>query len=593
LFLTPVVFVPGLLGPFEAPKAAVVRTAGVALAILALADPRTRRAFRPHVVDGAVALWLLVEALATGFSRAPFLSLVGEQKQHEGLLTSLGLAGLYLGVRLMCSDRREERAVTHAWVAGAALASVYALMQVARLDPIDWGVVPTFAGVNRPFGSLGHANLLGAVTAPAAVAAVTLALAGPRRALYRAMAVLLACTTALTLSRGAWLGLAAGLGVGLAFVGNRTGLRPSRGAAIVATAGVIALSAVALVAGWADPFVARFRELLSPVQGSGISRLEIWKLALALWRDRPLLGQGPDTFALVSTQFQTPALWRYEWGGVADHAHSIYLHALATRGALGLVAAGAAVLALVRDRRRPPGSGSERDEAAARGWAVLASLAVVGAFGALGVTGAAIVATTLGIMAARGGAEAATSEPVPPRRGAKALRRPAPLRAPARAWVAWLLAAAAACGIVTWSVAEAITSHEMVAVEWWMGRIPFVRDDEGRRVYAALAERSERALRLPPFDDSAPRALSAVQYRTAFGSPAPGPLLDDAAQSAREAIRRVPLRAELASGPASRAFLSLGLRMYTAGATHLSTLDVPSKVIVSVRPTVASSSIKY
>src|SRR5262249_59764009 len=64
-------------------------------------------------------------------------------------------------------------------------------------------------------------------------------------------------------------------------------------------------------------------------------RLEMWRAALAAWHARPILGQGPDAFGLVYSQYQTPAYWAYEWGGLPGHAHSIALHALATRGVLG------------------------------------------------------------------------------------------------------------------------------------------------------------------------------------------------------------------------------------------------------------------
>src|SRR5207249_5671785 len=70
--------------------------------------------------------------------------------------------------------------------------------------------------------------------------------------------------------------------------------------------------------------------------------------ALAAWRARPIVGQGPDLFEMTFPRFQTPIYWRYEWTGLPFHAHSIYLYTLATRGVIGALAALVWVAALTR-----------------------------------------------------------------------------------------------------------------------------------------------------------------------------------------------------------------------------------------------------
>src|SRR5690349_18020227 len=96
LVLALVAFLPGLLEGWESPKAAVVRVAGLGLLAAALVRPAALRGLRLHLLDVAIAAWLLVEGFATALSIAPRLSLFGDPQQHEGLLTSLGLAGCYL-----------------------------------------------------------------------------------------------------------------------------------------------------------------------------------------------------------------------------------------------------------------------------------------------------------------------------------------------------------------------------------------------------------------------------------------------------------------------------------------------------------------
>ncbi|ROR29606.1 O-antigen ligase family protein [Inmirania thermothiophila] len=71
--------------------------------------------------------------------------------------------------------------------------------------------------------------------------------------------------------------------------------------------------------------------------GSLETRLELWRAALALWREHPLLGVGPARWkpqvqGLIARRRAPPAIGHY------NQAHNNYLHVLATRGLLGLAA---------------------------------------------------------------------------------------------------------------------------------------------------------------------------------------------------------------------------------------------------------------
>jgi tetratricopeptide (TPR) repeat protein len=229
------------------------------------------------------------------------------------------------------------------------------------------------------------------------------------------LAALLAAATLVTLSRGAWLGAAAGLVVGAmlawrAHPGARA-VRVGRAAAIGAAALVAVAVAAVATSRWGALLAARFAEFLHPSAGSAWSRMEIWRGAFAAWRARPWLGHGTDTFELVFPRYQPVGYWRAEWGGVPFHAHSIYLQTLATRGALGVAAGlfgiGALALAAVAAWRR---AGSARDVVAAL-IAMLAALAVAGAFGALGVSGAVLAVFAAGTLASWAGPEPLEADP--------------------------------------------------------------------------------------------------------------------------------------------------------------------------------------
>ena len=536
LVLAILAFLPGLRESFEPPKAAAVRVCGLALLIAALAALRTRRQVERLPLDLAVGAWLLVEILSTAFSASPLLSLVGEPVQREGLLTSLALAGTYFAMRTLPSRARAAGLdATLGWfLVPAAVASVYALAQTAGFDPIGWvgSALYTRGGVGtRPFGTLGHPNLLGVVTACAASAALARAAGeGRGRAWFGAAAILLAAATLATLSRGAWLALGAGSAAGLALAARaQSGASARRRVWAAAALCLVALIVVTLGAGWGARLAARAQELFSPLAGSGSSRLEIWRTAWAAGLARPFLGHGPDTFELVFPRFQTPAYWRFEWAGLPVHAHSVALHTLATRGLAGVAAGAALLVAVVMAARaawrRSPGARA----GVAPSLAVLVAGAVAGLFGALGVAGALLVvvgASSLANVAGDGGAEAAAGPP-----GARLSRT-----AVIAAWAVGALVAG-------FGIADLRGAAAVRVAEDWLEVARTGVGEASKQARASALEAATRGGRSSPWDDVTHRLLAEALLGTAAFAPDPGAFLDRAAAAARRAVDLVPARA--------------------------------------------------
>src|SRR5262245_11999252 len=418
-------FMPGLLEQFETPKIELVRMCGLGALAASLIAGRAGRPRRWTMLDRAVLAWLGVEILSTVFSVSPRVSLVGETRQRERLLTSLALIGLYFAARDALAHPARVRIALDTILGAASLAALYALLQILGQDPIAWRREATFAGgYVRPFATLGHPNLLGLVSAGAATLALSLAIAGggAGRWLRGAGFLLLGVVTVLTLSRAAWLGLGAGvvIATGLA-LRERGATRIGRRGAWVAALIVAAVVGLAALGAW-RPVSERIAEMLAGGGQSGSSRIEIWRTALAAWRARPWLGNGPDLFEMVFPHVQTAAYWRYEWSGLPFHAHSIYLHTLATRGVLGLLAALGWAVALsgaafgawrLRAALAIPG-------AVAGAVGLLVTIAVAGAFGALGITGALLVVLVSALLACAAEMEAAEAPAATGRRrGAK------------------------------------------------------------------------------------------------------------------------------------------------------------------------------
>jgi putative inorganic carbon (hco3(-)) transporter len=62
-----------------------------------------------------------------------------------------------------------------------------------------------------------------------------------------------------------------------------------------------------------------------------IERVAHWEAAVAMWRDRPWLGQGPGHYALAYARYRLP-----RWSEPLGHAHNTYLQMLAEAGLVGL-----------------------------------------------------------------------------------------------------------------------------------------------------------------------------------------------------------------------------------------------------------------
>jgi len=97
------------------------------------------------------------------------------------------------------------------------------------------------------------------------------------------------------------------------------------------------------------------------MRGDDPARREIWSGGLAIFRDHPLTGCGPDTFHLAFEPKRTAAYWRLEWNTTPARAHNEVIQVLATQGGLGGLAllvllAGLAVAAVRAWRASTPES---------------------------------------------------------------------------------------------------------------------------------------------------------------------------------------------------------------------------------------------
>ena len=397
-------FLPGALDPFMPLKAALLRLLGLPLLAWALlewdADRRSPQgAGITQPLDLAVIAWVAAGVLSTFTSAAPHLSLLGEITQREGVLTTLALAGVYAGARRTHADPA-ARAGTLALIAAAlTVAALYALVQLAGLDPLMWDGETRYAAgafaALRPGSSVGNANLLGVLMA-SGVALLAAQLARSKNGLAWRGPALAAMAVALvaTLSRGAWLAAACGLGVALAPVwraGDAAARARVRGAAALALLPAAAWALLVTRAG----VLARAGETFSSHATSGPARLAIAQAALAIARAHPLTGGGPDTFRLLFPALQDRALAAEI--GAPLHAHSVALQVGATLGLAGVLAGAVWCVTLAHTLRSPVTQSVQADLAAP-----LVALAVAGAVNVTGLAGAAVFVTLSALAACAG-----------------------------------------------------------------------------------------------------------------------------------------------------------------------------------------------
>lgn len=359
LTLSPVAFSYTTAELFEHHKVALLLLA--ALSLLALGAPWQRLPREPVAIG--FLLWGGSALVSTLTSLSRWASLTGHPESPAGLPVLLAATVLFFATRALCTTPTAVRRLLAAPVLGAAVAATYATLQLLGLDPIPWVRTASFEGAVRPFSTLSHPNFLGAYLAMVVPLVATFAFRAATRRQWLAtgvltlIALLSLLAIATSLSRGAWLALAAALLVllgGALRLGHRRAVLRTVGLGFVLALGLLgAVLALKGAEGLSSPLLERARQL---TESSG--RLHIWRAAWHIFLEHPLVGCGLDAFWLAFQRHRAPEYWLLEWNTTPYKAHDELLHVLATQGLLGagaaLVITGGLVLAGTRAWRRAP-----------------------------------------------------------------------------------------------------------------------------------------------------------------------------------------------------------------------------------------------
>ena len=317
------------------------RTLGLT-ALFAISFGHTKSSFARRVwearVTRAMLVFVLISAVSAAFS-------IHKGKSLEAMLNLLAITGLFLTAASLVRGTGLLRGVALLEVLAALPVAALGLMQHFRPELLPAG--NSYPG--RALGPFGQPNRMGGYLIAAIPVALALAIVAQDRALKVGFLVatfgLMFCVVA-TYSRGAWLGLAAGLLVlAVAFV-RWPDLLP-RPAFLAVSVACVSLPILFLLPSVVSRLEAR--RSATPAwnlpfdperEGSGAMRRAIWSGALRATAQRPVLGSGIGAFREAFDRSKGTTMKRLEavGGRTADQAHNHYLGLLAERGVLGLAA---------------------------------------------------------------------------------------------------------------------------------------------------------------------------------------------------------------------------------------------------------------
>lgn len=292
---------------------------------------------------------------------------------------SAGLTGLgrYLqvfvlvpaAVLVLTRNRADFRVLAWAFVALAGWQGALGVHQYVTGTGASYQGEPI-----RAVGTFGAQDVMGmaSVVALGVVCAVGLALGrAPRwqRATAAGCAVALLLPLALSFSRGAWIATVLACAMQLALAGLR---RAVKVAAAVVAAGVVLMGGFGVGTAQLQERIDSIGQVTGTPDQSVVDRYALWASAIGMWREHPLTGVGLKGFPEYRDGHATLALSSgsdIEGAGEAYHRqallspHSMYLLVLSEQGLIGLLTLAGGWLALLvcglrrllRVRRRGPG----------------------------------------------------------------------------------------------------------------------------------------------------------------------------------------------------------------------------------------------
>jgi len=250
-----------------------------------------------------------------------------------GQLNSDFLKYVCLSTLLLAVKKEHLSKLSAIYIAAAAISAVFGIAEVVTsLFPGDGPAAR--AGVLMNAVRYGEAMTIAFLLALSRLLLPLKDDSARERLFYALAAALIFAVVALSQTRGAYLGLAAGMAFMFAFAsGTRKKLAILAGALLAAGAVLTALTP-SLRGNLAAMTEYRQGDFAVNSRNTGISvRLELWKLGYKMFKAHPVVGVGPDNVKKVFKTFHPAPFPEKDVFGTLNN---LYIHQAAERGILGL-----------------------------------------------------------------------------------------------------------------------------------------------------------------------------------------------------------------------------------------------------------------
>ncbi|MEK7646857.1 MAG: O-antigen ligase family protein [Patescibacteria group bacterium] len=298
-----------------------------------------KREYRPATspILYAVAITVLILSAAAMFGENPYRSFWSNYERMEGVVGHLHLFAYFLVLISVFKSIDDWKKMFYSLAATGAAMAVYGYAQFAGLIAISQQSGP------RVDGTFGNATYMAIFMMFQAFLAIYLFLRAENRywkILWAALFAIEAPVIFLTATRGAILGFAGGIILLVFLLSIFSQNRRAKFGAMGVIAGIAFLGG----AFWLmrDTDFVKSNYVLSRFSGLSLhertveSRFTIWGMSWEGFKERPLLGWGPENYNIVFNKYYDPKLWRQEpW---FDRSHNVIFDWLITGGVLGLLA---------------------------------------------------------------------------------------------------------------------------------------------------------------------------------------------------------------------------------------------------------------
>lgn len=296
---------------------------------------------RWHNIMWVALAYLGVNIISYVTSIDKLLSFMGGSNRYTGIISTIVLVVLFLLALQLIRNNSGMEFFMQVFVLTSLALAFYGLLQAAGLDPVHF---TDNADARRSSSLFGNSNLYAGYLCFSIFFSAGLLFIEKNtswRVLYW-IALLANLAVALTsMSRSIWLACVICIPLFALFMWRQK-IALKKGDTYTLGGGVLgglALIGATLASKSADLNVAQRLGSIFSAEGSAGTRIEMWKSAIAVVKEYPLFGAGPETFGLTGMSHLTNRyLSLVGLGEVPDNAHCVPLQLAATTGILGMLA---------------------------------------------------------------------------------------------------------------------------------------------------------------------------------------------------------------------------------------------------------------